>query len=98
MIFATWFTYDRNGMPWWLIVTATLGAPQVYSGTLYATSGPAFSAVPFDPAQVALTAVGAATFTFADGNHASFAYSVNGVAQTKAITRQIFRPPGTVCR
>jgi len=98
VIFATWFTYDQNGVPWWLIVTATLGAPNVYSGALYTTTGPAFSAVPFNPAQVAITAVGTATFTFADGNHASFAYTVNGVTQTKQITRQIFRPPGTLCR
>jgi hypothetical protein len=43
------------------------------------------------------TAVGTATFTFSDGNNAQFAYTVNGVSQTKAITRQVFSPPGTVC-
>ncbi len=97
IIFAAWFTYDATGTPLWMIVTATLGGPGVYSGTLYTTTGPAFSAVPFDPAQVALTAVGTASFTFADGNSAAFAYTVGGVAQTKQITRQIFRPPGTLC-
>jgi len=98
IIFATWFTYDLAGAPLWMIVTAGEGAPGVYAGTLYATTGPAFSAVPFNPANVTLTAVGSATFTFADGNHASFAYTVNGAAQTKQITRQIFRPPGTLCQ
>jgi hypothetical protein len=69
----------------------------VYAGTLYQTTGPAFSAVPFNPANVVATAVGNATFTFADGNNATFAYTVNGIAQAKAITREVFTAPGTVC-
>jgi len=44
------------------------------------------------------TDVGTATFTFANSNTATFAYTVNGVSQTKTITREIFRPPGTVCQ
>ena len=43
------------------------------------------------------TEVGSVTITFTDGNHATFAYTVNGVAQSKAITRQVFAAPGTVC-
>jgi len=62
------------------------------------TAGPPFNAVPFDPADVAATPVGTATFTFYDGNNASFAYVVNGVSQIKAITRQVFRSPGTMCQ
>ena len=44
------------------------------------------------------TDVGTTTFTFTDGNSATFAYTVNGVSQTKTITREIFRPPGTACQ
>ena len=51
----------------------------------------------WDYEHVVETTVGAATLTFTDGNHATFAYSVSGVAQAKPITRQIFAPPGTVC-
>jgi len=60
--------------------------------------------VPFLPANVALTPVGTATLNFANGNSASFAYTVTlgtppvTVNQTKQITRQIFRTPGTVCQ
>jgi hypothetical protein len=97
-IFATWFTYDVDHSPMWLVVTAPKTAPGVYSGTLYRTTGPAFNALPFNPANVVPTAVGSATFTFTDGNNATFAYTVNGVAQAKAITREIFNPPGTVCQ
>jgi len=98
IIFATWFTYGLDGKPTWLSVTASKAAAKTYSGTLYRTGGPAFSAVPFDPTKVAATAVGNATFTFANGNAGTFAYTVDGVAQVKSITRQVFRAPGTVCQ
>jgi hypothetical protein len=98
VIFGTWFTYDTDGTPLWLSVTATASQAGAFTGTLYRTTGPAFDAVPFDPAKVVRTAVGNATFTFSDGANASFVYTVNGVAQTKAITREIFVPPGTLCQ
>jgi hypothetical protein len=98
IIFATWFTYDHDGTPLWLSATATNTAPGTYTGTLYRTTGPAFNATPFNPANVILTAVGTATLIFANGNGATFAYTVNGESQVKSITRQVFRAPGTVCQ
>ncbi len=98
LIFATWFTYDLDGTPLWLSATLAKATGAAYAGTLYRSTGPAFNATPFDPARVALTAVGAVGLAFADGNHATFSYTVNGTAQSKAITRQVFRPPGTVCQ
>jgi hypothetical protein len=97
-IFATWFTYDHDRTPLWLTATAPKTGPGVYSGSLYRTTGPAFNAVPFNPSNVVGTVVGTASFTFSDGNTASFAYLVNGVAQTKPITREVFRSPGTLCQ
>ncbi len=52
LIFATWFTYNAAGKPWWLVMTAAKGAGASYSGTLYETRGPAFNATPFNPALV----------------------------------------------
>ncbi len=98
VIFATWFTYDIDGTPLWLSATTPKTAPGGYTGTLYRTTGPAFNAVPFRPANVALTPVGTLTLTFANGNSANFAYTVNGVTQSRPITRQVFRTPGTVCQ
>ncbi len=90
VIFATWFTYDFTGKAWWLSMTAPKTAQGVYSGTLFQTRGPAFSAVPFSPAAVTATAVGTGTLTFTDGNNASFSYTVNGISQVRPITRQVF--------
>jgi hypothetical protein len=101
-IFGAWFTFGTDGKPLWLVVAANRTAPNVYSGDLYTGTGPAYNAVPFDPATVAPQKVGSATFTFVDGNTASFAYSValggDVIARTKSLTRQVFAAPGTVCR
>jgi hypothetical protein len=103
-VFATWFTYDANHDPLWLSVVAQQTAPKTFSGLLYLTGGPPFNAVPFNPAQITVTPVGMATFKFADGNAGTFTYivdlgdGINKATQTKSITRQVFRAPGTVCQ
>ena len=102
-IFASWFSYDLDGSPLWLSVTASQNAAGVYSGTLYRTTGPAFGA-PFDSSKVAYTPVGSATLTFGDGDDATFAYSVTigsgRVAENRSVCRsfgireKIFRISG----
>ena len=104
IIFASWYTYDFDGSPLWLSATAPKRAPGVYEGTLYRTTGPAFSAVPFDPAKVVRTPVGTLTMTFTDGNNATYAYTLMLgnpaviVTQSKQISRLVYRDPGTVCQ
>jgi hypothetical protein len=34
-IFATWFTFDLDGKPLWLVVGLAQSAPNAYTGTLY---------------------------------------------------------------
>ena len=97
-IFATWFTYDTDGSPMWLSATAPKTGPNTYTGILFSVTGPPFNAVPFLSTNVVRTPVGAMTLTFVNGNNATFAYTVNTVMQTKSITRQVFRAPGTVCQ
>jgi hypothetical protein len=97
-IVGTWFTYDSDHSPTWLFVTAPKTGLGQYAGTLYRTAGPAFNSVPFNPSAVVVTPIGTATFTFSDGNTGVFDYTVNGVAQSKAITREVFVAPGTVCQ
>ena len=89
-IFATWFTYDSAGKAWWLSMTANKTTDTTYSGDLIQTTGPAFSAIPFDGSRVARTKVGTGTLSFTDGDNGSFAYTVGGTTQTKAITKQLF--------
>ena len=99
VVFATWFTYDSAGKGWWLVMVAPKTAEGTYTGTILETSGPAFHATPFDPAQVTRTPVGTGTLTFRDQDSGAFSYTVKGVQQTKYITRQVFGPlPSCVYR
>ncbi len=99
ILFATWFTYQAGGKGQWLVMSnGTKTAPGVYTGGLQRTTGPAFSAVPFNPNSVTRTTVGSATFTFSDVNNATFAYTVDGVSQSKRITRYVYSSPTTVCQ
>jgi hypothetical protein len=95
-IFASWFTYDLTGKAWWLVMSANQTAPNSYSGSLFQATGPAFDAMPFppigSPGGAIGTAVGTGTLTFSDANDGTFAYTVKGISQTKAITRQTFGP------
>ena len=102
-IFATWFTYDHDGAPMWLVATAPRTAAGTFAGTLLRLTGPPFSTSPFpplgSPGGAVSSAVGTVTFTFADGGNGTFAYTVNGVTQSRQITRELFAPPaGTLCR
>jgi hypothetical protein len=101
-IFATWFTYDVDSSPMWLVVSAPKTGSGVYSGDLYRTSGARYDA--FKASDVVPAKVGSATFTVVDGNTITFDYTVqlagmaNPVTQSKSITREIFTAPGTACR
>ena len=83
---ATWFTYDTDGSPMWLLMpesTRTYGwFDDVYSGPLYRTTGP-------DTSPVSMTPVGTASFIFNGGAFATFNYSVNGSRGSKEIERQV---------
>jgi hypothetical protein len=99
VLFITWFTYDTDGSPTWFVgsdIEKTGNA--TYSGTLYKTFGPPMTASPWDPSKVTRMPVGNATLTFRDDDNGTFAYTVNGVAGSKAITRQVFATPVTRCR
>jgi len=98
VIFATWFTYDRDGSPLWLAVTATKTPTGSYAGRLYRTIGPPFDAVPFRPADVVATSVGTAELAFSNGNAGTFTWTIDGVTSAIPITRQIFESPGTTCQ
>ena len=100
-LFATWFTYDAGGKGMWLVMTngaRTAAATPTYRGALYRTRSPSFDADPWLPGQVSLTAVGTASFSFADANTAQFDFVVEGFSKRKQLVRQIFASPPGVCR
>ena len=91
-LFAVWFTYRQDGKPTWYVIpggTFTNGH-KLFQGDIYATTGPAFSSASFDTSRVTATKVGTATIDFSSYAAATFSYTVSGVTQTKAISRQPF--------
>jgi hypothetical protein len=61
-----------------------------YTGEIYRTTGPAWDSAVFDGAQVRVETVGTASFFFGNMDGGTFEYTVNGVSQSKPITRQEF--------
>jgi hypothetical protein len=108
-LFATWYTYDAKtaggNPPLWLsALMARQGATNVFTGPLTRTAGPRFDNYKASDVVQPIPTVGTATVTFADGNHATFAYTTNGTGglpvsnQSKSITRTLFAgPAGTPC-
>jgi len=102
ILFATWFTYGADGKGVWYVVSNGARVPDsstdiygmamytgyTYTGPLYQTSGAPFSN--YDPSKFTFTQVGTATFDFSSPNLGTFTYTVNGVTQTKTITRQVY--------
>jgi hypothetical protein len=98
ILFATWFTYGADGKGVWFVMPrGEKTGTNTYSGALFRTTGPAFSASPWDPTKVVPAPAGTATFSFSDFGNGTFTYTVGTVTQSKPITRQVFRTP-TVCQ
>ena len=98
VLFATWFTYDLDGSPLWLVMSHGASTDAgTYSGTLYRTTGPWFAANFWNPAAVNRAAVGSARLSFTGPEHGTFTYTYGGVTRSKDITRQVFSSPMPTC-
>jgi hypothetical protein len=88
-IFATLFVYGADNSARWYVASDLRGGQNSFTGTLYQTNGPAFSA-PWT-ANATPTPVGSMTLTFSGPNSGTLSYVVNGAGVTKTIQRQTFR-------
>jgi hypothetical protein len=95
IVFATLFTYDSNGNPMWLVMSAGArqGTGDTFSGPLYRTTGSPFNQS-FVSSNTQVTQVGTMTIAFTGPNSGTVAYAVNGVAVTKVIEKQVFAASG----
>ena len=98
-LFATWYTYGADGQPMWLSASNVVRTGNgTYSGSLTRSWGPPFNSATWDPSKVTRMAAGTVTFAFSDANNGTMTYNVEGVTQSKAITRIAFASPATTCR
>jgi len=89
-VLAAWFTYGAdNRAEWYTIQAGQWIRAFQYQGQIIKTTGPVFSSfVPGSSVQTQI--VGTAELLFSDANNGTFTYTLNGVTQTKNITR--FKP------
>jgi hypothetical protein len=101
VLFATLFVYDATGRARWFVAPNLAGTKirdgqrDFFTGRLYETSGPVFSASTFDPARVVRREVGPVTLEYpvpgefaGEGVKALFGYAVDGVQVSKRLERQ----------
>ena len=91
VMFLAWFAYNRTGAPEWYLASscAMTGSGNGCAGTLYRTTGPPFGAA-FDASRVQVTPVGTVNLVFSSPGSGTLTYTVDGVAGSKAISRQLF--------
>lgn len=89
IIFAAWFTYDAAGEPVWYVVSNCAVNETGCSGTLYRVSGGAALTAPWTAVNPAAPA-GEVTFAFTGPATGTMTYTIDGVAGTRKITRQVF--------
>lgn len=89
-VFGVWFTYGADGKPLWVVIPGvTFTSSSAFNGTLYTVTGPYYGNATFDSSQVVVTAAGTAALSFSGGG-GSFATTLNGFSQSRAIERQPF--------
>jgi hypothetical protein len=90
VLFVTVFVYGPANTPTWYVATldpASSGSV-TWEGDLYATTGPWFGSVPYDPAQFTARKVGTLTWSPQTLSSARLEYVVDGVALSKSVVRQ----------
>lgn len=90
VIFVTLFTYDSEGKPTWYVASNCAVSADGCTGDLYAVTGASALTVPWNDTNKIVATAGAVNFRFTDANTGRMNYTINGVAGSKAITRQVF--------
>jgi subtilisin family serine protease len=92
VLFGTLFTYADDGRGTWVVMSdGRRQADGSYLGDLYRAKGSPFNAQPYvatPPSDI--TRVGTMRLRFTSGESGTLAYTIDGIAVTKAISRQRF--------
>jgi len=89
-IFAAWYTYDASGKTTWFVMPDGTWSGNTYSGALYSTKGSPVLNGTYSASALVVTQVGTLSLTFTDASNATMTYTVNGLTQTKSISRLAF--------
>ncbi len=97
-LFAALYTYERDGTPVWLTMSAgVLQADGSYQGELFKVTGPAFNASPWPSSTVRSAQVGTMKIAFSSEANGTLTYSYDGANVTKEIQRFQYGKSSTRC-
>lgn len=87
VLLPTWFTYDAQGQASWFVIGATsLQADGSYRGDVYRYTGVPFAQINGRASETG-NVVGTARLSFPERDRMQFDYTVDGISQSKALTR-----------
>ncbi|HUP29987.1 MAG TPA: hypothetical protein VM122_07440 [Usitatibacter sp.] len=90
-LFLAWYTYDGAGRPIWFYVSGGQWiASNVFRGRAYRANGSPWLGAPYNAAAFAPRDVGEVTLTFTDLSHGVMTYTIDGLTQSKPISRFTF--------
>ncbi len=91
-LFSVWYTYNQERKPVWYVMPGGTWTGNSYAGALYSFKNSAWLGVPFNPALRQLKSQGTLKFDFSNANAATMTYNIEGITQSKSLTRQFGNP------
>ncbi len=88
-LFVAWFVQATDGSPTWFSSAARKTGNDIFTGPVTITRGSYFAGA-WNPASVANTTAGTATFNFTDKKTLSLTYTANSATVNKTLTRFTF--------
>ncbi len=95
MLFVTMFVYDSAGNPVWYTVSCAIAGTSC-NGDMLKFRGGVTPTTTWTGAGLAFSKVGTMALGFTGNDAGSMSYTLDGLASTRQITRQIFGPPAPV--
>jgi hypothetical protein len=92
IMFVTMFVYDAAGNPVWYTVSCTISSATC-SGDMLRVRGGSTPTASWSGSGIAVAVAGDMALNFTSNDAGSMSYTLNGVAATRQIARQIFGPP-----
>ena len=90
VLFAVWYTYDPSGTARWYVIPGGSWSNSRFTGDVYTTRTSGWLGVAYQASSLAVTAAGTMSLTFLDQDTAILGYTLQGVTQSKPLSRQPF--------